>query len=162
MNTAIANAAEVSQRVLSLIDSVHGPEQVEPSHIERVTGFKVAVSATNPQQYGFSGELTADWGYSLVSLTELDGSRPHRLMFSFEDGSADGNADMAPICDMDFADYDKALTGAGFASEAARGHHGEIEYWQYHRGDVSVLVHTRGESDARADRACVSMIVINA
>lgn len=164
MNTTFppSTAEDIGRRVLSLIDSIHGPDQVDIAHIERVTGIKVDVNDANPQQYGFSGRLTADWAYNLVSLTELDGSRPHRLMFSFDDQSANANADMAPIGALDFKDYDQALTGAGYAGTPTRGRYGQIEFWEYNRDDVSLQVHVRGENDAKADHACVSMIVINA
>jgi hypothetical protein len=159
---AVANAADISRRMLTLIDSIHGPEQIDATHIERVTGIKVEVDDEDPNRYGFSGDLGGVWDYSLVSLTEIDGSRPHRLMFSFDDASPDRNGDMGDVCDIDLAGYDSALTGAGFVAEPIRGHHGEVEYWEYRRGEVSLQVHARGESDELAEHACVSMIVINA
>jgi hypothetical protein len=155
-------AEEIAQRMLKLIDSIHGPQQIDAGHIEQVTGFKVASNPNNPHQYGFSGKLSEDWAYSLVSLTETSGGKPSRLMFSFEDRSEDENADMAPVCALDFQGYSKALTDAGFQPIPARGHHNEIEYWDFNRDQVRVQVYTRGESDAKADHACVSMLIINA
>ncbi len=165
MNTpspAPATAAEIGRRVLQLIDSIHGPEQVDAAHIERVTGMKVEFNDANPQQYGFGGQLSPDWAYNLVSLTELDGSRPHRLVFSLDDLSAGANADMAPIAPLGFADCEQALASAGYTGAPNRGRYGQVEFWEYQRGDVSLQVHVRGESDAKAEHACVSMIVINA
>ena len=159
---APANAAEIGRRVLQLIDTIHGPEQVDAAHIERVTGIKVEFNDDNPQQYGFGGQLSPDWTYNLVSLTELDGSKPHRLMFSLDDQSADANADMAPIEPLGFEDCNQALASAGYDRTPYHGRHGQIEFWEYQRGDVSLQVHVRGESDAKAAHACVSMIVINA
>lgn len=161
-DTLASSAEDISRRILTLIDGIHGPEQIAPAHIEQVTGIKVEFNARDSNQYGFSGELSDDWAYSLVSLTEIDGSRPHRLMFSFEDESADGNGDMANVCGLDYAGYARALADAGFVAAPVRGHHGEVEYWEYERGRVSLQVHVRGESEQRADHACVSMIVINA
>lgn len=159
---APANAAEIGRRVLQLIDTIHGPEQVDAAHIERVTGIKVEFNDDNPQQYGFGGQLSPDWTYNLVSLTEVDGSKPHRLLFSLDDQSADTNADMAPIAPLDFDACDQALSSAGYAGTPALGRRGQVEFWEYQRGDVSLQVHVRGESDAKAEHACVSMIVINA
>jgi hypothetical protein len=161
-NAAPANAAEIGRRVLQLIDTIHGPEQVAAAHIERVTGIPVEFNDANPQQYGFGGQLSTDWAYNLVSLTELDGSKPHRLMFSLDDRSADANADMAPIDPLAFDACNQALASAGYTGTPNLGRYGQVEYWAYQRGDVSLQVHVRGESDAKAERACVSMIVINA
>jgi hypothetical protein len=164
MNTlsASVSAEDIGRRVLALIDSIRGPEQIDAAHIQRVTGQTVEFNDADPNQYGFGGNLDGDWTYNLVSLTELDDSRPHRLMFSFDDGSDDGNADMGPICTMDYAAYDRALTAAGFTAAPMRGRHGQIEYWEYQRGPVSLQVYVRGENDAKADHTCVSMIIVNA
>ena len=74
----------------------------------------------------------------------------------------DVDADMAPIGPLDFTACDQALASAGYTGAPNLGRYGQVEYWAYQRGDVSLQVHVRGESDAKAERACVSMIVINA
>jgi hypothetical protein len=161
-DTIALNAEEISRRILTLIDSIHGPEQIDAAHIERVTSIKVEFNDSDPNEYGFSGELGDDWSYNLISLTELDDSRPHRLMFSFDDASPNRDSAMCRVCSVDFAGYDRALTTAGFTATPVRGHHGQLEYWEYERDQVSLQVHVRGESEQRADHTCVSMIVINA
>jgi hypothetical protein len=160
--TSPIKAEDISQRILSLIDSIRGPEQVDPAHIERITGIEVKFNTSNPNLYGFGGQLNDEWGYSLVSLTETSGAKPHRLMFSFDDRSESKNADMASICVLDFDAYTKALTDAGFRSSAQRGHHGEIEFWEFDRDQVRVQIRTRGESNANRKHACVSTLVIRA
>lgn len=82
-------------------------------------------------------------------------------MFSFDDESR-ANADMTPICALDFDDYAAALEAAGFRSKANRGPHDRVLYWDFSREDVSVQIYVRGESDAKADHACVSKLIINA
>lgn len=156
-----ATAEDIGHRVLTLVDHVRSAEDISPARIEQLTGVKVEFNPDNSNEYGFSGQLTDAWAYNLVSLPESDGSKPSRLMFSFDDESR-SNADMAPICALDFDDYAATLRAAGFEATPAYGKHNRIQYWDFARDDVSVQIHVRGENDARAEHACVSKLIINA
>lgn len=157
-----SNAAkDISQRVLALVENVRSPADIAPARIEELTGIKVEFNPDDANEYGFSGQLTDAWAYNLVSLPEGTGAKPSRIMFSFDDESRD-NADMAPISALDFDDYAATLRAAGYASNAARGKHEQILYWDFSRDDVSVQIYVRGENDARAEHACVSKLIINA
>jgi hypothetical protein len=155
------NAEDIGQRVLKLVENVRGPDDIAPGRIEQLTGIKVEFNPDDANEYGFSGQLTDAWAYNLVSLPEGTGKTPSRIMFSFDDESR-SNADMAPICALDFDDYAAALKTAGFASNPTRGKHERIEYWDFARDDVSVQVYVRGENDAKAEHVCVSKLIINA
>jgi len=161
MIATATTAAEIGERVLKLIDSIHGVDDIAPTHIEKITGMKVDFNPDDRNEYGFGGKLTDVWSYNLLTLTESGGGQPNRLMFSFDDQSH-ADADMAPICALDFDDYSKALTAAGFASSPAPGEHGSVLYWDFARGGVSVNVYVRAESAAKPKHSCVSSIVINA
>lgn len=154
-------AEDIGRRVLKLIDSIHSRNDLSPDHIEQVTGMVVSSNPSDANEYGFGGKLSDEWDYNLVSLTEADGSKPSRLMFSF-DGQTNEYADMAPICTMDFDDYAKALAASGFHSTPAYGKHQNILYWDFARDNVSVQVYVRGESDAKVTHTCVSKMIINA
>ena len=155
------NAEDIGKRVLRLIESIRNREDIAPANIEQITGMKVEFNPDNRNEYGFGGNLTAAWAYNLVSLTEATGASPSRLMFSFDDQTR-SHADMAPICDLDFDDYAKALTAAGYRSNVVRGEHERVSHWDFSRDAVSVQVFVRGENDAKADHACVSKLIINA
>jgi hypothetical protein len=154
-------AEEIGQRVLKLVENIHGPGDIAPARIEQLTGIPVEFNPDDANEYGFGGQLTDAWAYNLVSLTEATGATPTRLMFSFDDRTR-SNADMAPISDLDFDDYAKALTAAGFRSNVIRGEHERVSYWDFSRDAVSVQVFVRGENDAKADHSCVSKLIINA
>jgi hypothetical protein len=158
-NTA-THAEDIGRRVLRLAENVRGPDDIAPARIEQLTGIPVQFNPDDANEYGFSGQLTDDWAYNLVSLPEGD-RKPSRIMFSFDDESR-ANADMAPISALDFDDYAAALEAAGFRSKATRGPHDRVLYWDFSREDVSVQIYVRGENDAKADHACVSKLIINA
>lgn len=155
------NAEDIGQRVLKLVENIHGRDDIAPARIEQLTGIKVEFNPDDANEYGFSGQLTEQWAYNLVSLPEGDDEKPSRVMFSFDDESR-SNADMAPICALDFDAYAAALQRAGFVSNAARGKHDRLLYWDFSRDEVSVQIYVRGENDAKATHACVSKLIINA
>lgn len=155
------NAADIGRRVLALVENIRSRDDIAPERIEQLTGIKVEFNPDDRNEYGFSGQLTDDWAYNLVSLPEGNGEKPSRIMFSFDDESR-SNADMAPICALDFEDYATKLKAAGYASNPAHGKHERILYWDFARDDVSVQVYVRGENDANAAHACVSKLIINA
>lgn len=160
--TSSITAEDIGQRVLKLIDSIRSADDIAPTQIEKVTGIKVDFNPADQNQYGFGGKLSDTWSYNLVSLTEADGSKPTRLMFSFDEQNHDDDADMSAICGLDFDAYAKALKQAGFKSEPAPGERNSTRYWDFSRGEVSVHVYVRGESDAKAGHTCVTSLIINA
>jgi len=161
MTTASMTAEDIGGRVLKLIGSVRSADDLAPAHVEQMTGIKVEFNPDDRNEYGFGGKLTDVWSYNLVSLTEADGSKPNRLMFSFDD-QTHANADMAPVCQVDFDAYAKALAAEGFKSAPAHGEHERVLYWDFSRGGVSVQVYVQGESANAASHACVSKVIINA
>lgn len=157
--TLSISAEDVSRRMLRLFASVRGPDDITPARIRELTGIEVRYGKDDPKQYGFGEAVDDTWIYNLVSLPGADGT-PDRLMFSFDD-QTHRHADMTPVCALGFDDYARALTDAGFVSRQSLGRLGQVEYWEFRRGDVTVQVYVRGESEARADRLCVSMMIVN-
>ncbi len=154
------SAEDIGRRVLRLVENVRGPDDIAPTRIEQLTGIPVERNPDDANEYGFSGQLTEAWAYNLVSLPEA-GRRPSRVMFSFDDESR-ANADMTPICELDFDAYAEALAAAGYRAAPAYGKHGGIDHWTFTRDGVAVQIHVRGENDDRAEHACVSKLIIHA
>lgn len=154
-------ADEIGRRVLKLIDSLRSMQDLAPEHIEHETGIKVEFNADDPNVYGFGGQLTDDWTYNLISTPEKIGAKPSSLRFSFDDQTDDGEADPAPICGLDFQDYSRTLTSAGFDSKPMHGYRG-IDAWYFSRGDIGVLAYTHGNADPEQGKACVSKLIISA
>ncbi len=158
-STLPTTAEDIGRRVLTLVTQIRSREDIAPARIEEITGIKVNFSNSDAKQYGFGAALNNEWVYNLISLSGPNGD-PDRLMFSFDDQTHD-NADMAPVCALDFDDYAKPLIDAGFSSKPSLGRHEQVEYWDFKRDDVSVQIYTRRESEAKADHACVSMLIVN-
>ena len=152
---------DIAQRVIRLVENVRSRDDLSPARIQQLTGIPVETAAGDATTYGFGGQLTDVWAYNLVSLPDGADQPPSRVLFSFDDESR-SNADMTPICDPDFDAFAAALRAAGYVATPAYGPHERVLHWDFARDGVSVQVQVRGETDARADHACVSRLIINA
>lgn len=154
------SAQEIGKRVLTLIQNIHGAGDIAPDNIEKQTGMRVRVNPDDPNDYGVTGKLTDVWYYGLRTMSADPGQKPNRLLFQFNDQSNTG-ADMTPVC-VDFDEYHKVLTEAGFKSTRLRNRTDTQDYWDFARGDVEVTVYVRGKRTPDDPQTCVSMLIINA
>lgn len=150
---------EVSERLLRLLDGLHGDGDLTPTAIERATGLAVAVAPEDPLRYGFHGRIDADWTFGLRALTRDGGGAIRGAHFYFN-RAADNDGDMDAVCDPDFETYRTRLTAMGYDAAPVRGEHGRLLHWQFERGAIRLLAQVRGQSAARADRDCLSMLTI--
>ena len=157
MTTAASSltAEEIGHRVLKLIDTIHSVDDISPAHIEKVMGVKVEFNAKDPNDYGFGGKLTNEWSYGFGSLTDPNGAKPTRLGLSFDD-QTHNNADVTPICKLDYNAYSKFLTDSGFEKSTNYAEHGRILSFSFTRSPVSVEISISGDDK----RTCVSMLTI--
>jgi hypothetical protein len=153
-------AEDIGRRVLKLIDSLRSAKDLAPEHIEQATGMRVEFNGDDPNIYGFGGKLTEEWSYSLVSTPDKLGEKPTSLRFSFDDTSRK-QADPAPICELKFDDYSRALTESGFTAKPMQGYQG-IEGWYFVRDHIGVMAYTHGKVDPAAGPACISSLAISA
>lgn len=156
-------AEDIGRRVLKLIDSLHSAQDIAPEHIERITGIHVEINEDDPSIYGFGGKLTEDWSYSLVSSPDRLGEKPTSLRFSFDDTDREraGPVDSAPICDIRFDDYTKALVSAGFTAKPMPTFPGS-DSWYFSRGDIGVTAYALGKTGVESAPVCLSKLIISA
>ena len=160
-NARHANAArDIADRLLALIDSIHGRSDLAQAHVERVTGLTLNVEADTVYLYGARGALADGWSYRL-GATAGDDDGADSLLFTFNHADGDG-ADMTAICDPDFEAYRAALEARGFDARTVPGDRGSTRFWEFARDGVTVRIRTIGESRARPEHACVSNISIRA
>lgn len=155
-----SGARDIGDRLLALIDSIRGPDDLARTHVERATGLTLSVEADTVYLYGVRGTVADGWSYRLgATAGEDDGVES--LLFTFHHADGDG-ADMTAICDPDFDAYRTALQDKGFDVKAVPGDRGSTRFWEFARDGVTVRIRTIGESRARPEHACVSSISIRA
>jgi hypothetical protein len=155
-----SGARDIGDRLLALIDSIRGPDDLERTHVERATGLTLSVEADTVYLYGVRGAVADGWSYRLGATAGADDG-VDSLLFTFHHADGDG-ADMAAICDPDFDAYRTALQEKGFDVKPVPGDRGSTRFWEFARDGVTVRIRTIGESRVRPAHACVSSISIRA
>ncbi|MFZ6732907.1 hypothetical protein ACO0LG_13365 [Undibacterium sp. Ji42W] len=153
-------AEEISKRMLDLMGKIKTAEDISAKNLEIATGLKVYVNADNPDKYAVGAKITDTWFFNIKVISGSKGGKSSRLIFSFDD-QTHSDADMTPICKVDFDAYLKRLTELGFQSEPYYGEHNRLIYWNFSRGKVELQISLCGESNEKATHKCVSMIVID-
>lgn len=154
--TPTVSAEDIGQRVLKLIGSLRSAGDLSPERIEQETGLRVERSPDDRNVYGFSGDITDQWSYSLVTTPDRLDAPPRSLRFSFE-ADAHGDVDPAPICRPSFADYTRALAELGFEGVPMRAYPGS-DAWHFNRGDINVMAYPRGGDHGE----CLSKLIVSA
>ncbi|WP_147455539.1 hypothetical protein [Solilutibacter pythonis] len=158
--SALQDAKALGKRVLALIESARGIDDLAPENVEKRTGLRMRLSPGNANEYGVTGKLSDVWYYGLRSMSSVPGQKPNRLLFEFNDQTHAG-ADMTPVC-VSFDEYHQALVAAGFSATRLRNRVDTRDYWEFTRGDVGVTVYPRGKRAPGDAQTCVSMLIINA
>lgn len=108
------------------------------------------------EKFGYSGDITAQWGYALVLR---NAGNPHaRLDLEFLDGSPRRDTPAMDICSLDFEHVASELDAAGFKREQVYGEHGRVMYDRFYRPGISVEVDSTGRSatpSSNGHRFCV-------
>jgi hypothetical protein len=151
---------EISLRILKLIDSVRGQQDLSPENVERVTGIKVHIDADDPDSYGFHGQAGVGWTYGLWSVPE-PGPKPARQRLRFKFFPGQDQKDYSPICSPNYHDYANALVARGFQHEKVRAFVDEPwELLQFHRGQVTVEFTNQWGRDKARSIECVDHLFI--
>lgn len=149
-------AQSLSDRVLALIQTVRGIDDLSPDRLREITGLPIAVHSAN--EYGANGPVSGVWYYGLRAMSPDASDKPNRVLFQFSDQS-DSDADMSPVC-VPFETFAQALTSAGFSSKTLRNRRNTQDYWEFARDNVGATVYVRGKLDPADTQACVSMVII--
>lgn len=163
-DTPSLTAKEISQRVIKLIKSIKTIKDLSPENIERVMKIKVNFRQENRNRYGFAGSVAdSSWLYSLQAYPYPLGKNEETDTLSFSFWNKTENAEMKPVCAVDFDFYSKELKKAGFSAEQYYGEHGRLLWWNFSRaGNVSAQISFNGESPENAGHKCVTMVILNA
>lgn len=145
---------EIAQRMIRLITSLHGIEDISPQAIERQTGIPVKRDPKNPHEYGFQGPIEGPWEYELVAIPDKPGTQTRRLRFMFVDYSNSDSTPLGPVCNPSFQEYRDALVAAGYRVERIRRGLRD-DWWFFQRGKATAIFVLFRKADPDKERACV-------
>ena len=158
---------EMGRRFLKLIDSIHSDNDLTPERIQEV--MRIPMYTTGYHGYGFGIHLPESGWYYNLSYSD-DPQMPDSMSVDYSFYNKVENADMEPVCGMDFDAYDAALKAMGFKErpDLARydtGENGQIVRWRprvtYTRNDVTVWIDLCGQAnspEAKLNHTCVKII----
>ncbi len=156
--TAGLSAQQLNDKILGLILSMDGPQDLTAQNIAQRTGLKVEPHPEDPSGFYSTGSLPAGWFYSLVSVEPVPGTPHHALLLNMGH-PAEGYTDRTPVC-VGLEHYRSALTSAGF-KESQRPPRLGTEYRFFRSGKVNVRVELRGRTKRHDEDLCVSRVFIS-
>ncbi len=93
------SALQLRRRILDLIDSIQGPEDMSRAHLEKMMGVRLVPSQESTNYWRHQGMTDAGWGYGFGIQEERGEDLPHfNIGFFSNDGQ--GNA-FASVCSYD-------------------------------------------------------------
>lgn len=155
--TATLTAKDIGLRVIKWVQSLQSPADLLPEKLEQATGLKVEFNREDKQRYGVGGQVNDNWHFGLTAIPDKAGSPPRRATFKFDDRSADGKADLAPVCSLSFNDYRDALVGAGYTMQRVRTGRNN-DFWRFTRGSADVSLWPLRYADPEKGPACVGTL----
>lgn len=158
-SAAVMSSEAIGAKLLRLIDSIRGRQDLAPTRIEEVMGLTLSPESGTVYLHGTRGQITQDWSFRLGTLASgADGA--DSLLFSINNADGDG-ADRTAVCQPDFDAYKSALQASGFSPAPVPGERGSTRFWEFTRDQVTVRIQTIGESAAKPEHACVSTISVS-
>lgn len=145
---------EIAQRMIRLITSLHGIEDISPQAIERQTGIPVKRDPKDPHEYGFQGPIEGPWEYELVAIPDKPGTQARRLRFMFVDYSNSDSTPLGPVCSPSYHEYRDALVAEGFSVKRIWTGRPN-DWWRFTRGKVYVTFYMFRGKDPDKEPACV-------
>lgn len=140
-------------RVAALIERTATPDQLTAEHVGAELGVQLTADPNEPGHFGATTPVTASWAF------DIEGSREHGLVLGYRPNH-DGVA-ATEICDPDALAFTDRLVKLGFTRAEWIGEHGRRMGYLLAREGWSVRIGTIGETDARAEHACVRLIEIH-
>ena len=156
---AALSAQDLTQRLLALIEDIHGKQDISRQLIQKHLGQQGWIDPHDSEHYGIVGKLTETWYYSLSYQTALPDDKSKSLFFEFVDHTH-SNADMSPIC-VALENYMQPLVAAGFTPDMDYTRFGE-KYWTFTRNNVGAIVYLRGKRNPHDTQACIESVIISA
>jgi hypothetical protein len=143
-------AAELAQRVVRLILSIHSKQDITPERFETEIGVAMEFNADDPYEFGIERALSDGGKYSLGSVSGSDGQPARQFEVEFKPATE------ATMCMQPIGPYRRALVEGGFSvTWISPPRLGSSARWHFERGDVVVTAFVG--KDARSDDtdACV-------
>lgn len=153
---------EMGRRFLKLIDGLKTVDALTPEYVAAETGLPLKYAPAG-KVYSFTlHEPKSGWYYGLdYYQSPAAGWKTASVRFY---NPANPDADMSPVCGLDFDGYAAAPKGMGFAMTPTYDSHGNVVEYRFYRGELDVLVGYREQArstQAEQTHFCVESILVH-
>lgn len=154
---------EMGRRFLKLVDGLKTIDDLTLERIIEQTKLPMKYAPLGKVHSFTIHEPKSGWYYGVDFYQDPgSGRKTARLVFG---NPADKEADMGPVCGMNFAAYASALQGMGFTMADIRDELGRVEEYRFYRPKISVMVAHRYQARSPEEKLtlfCVESISIHA
>lgn len=152
------SAQQLHEKVLGLILSMRGPQDLSAQNIGERTGLQMKPYPEDPLKFYSVGTLPEDWYFSLVTQKPMPGT-PHNALLLSTGHKGDGYSDRTPVC-IGLEHYRSVLSATGF-KESQRAPRLGTEYRFFRSEKVSVRVELQGRTKLYDEDLCVTRVFIS-
>lgn len=153
---------EMGRRFLKLVDGLKTIDDLTLERIIEQTKLPMKYVPLGKVQSFTIHEPKSGWYYGVDFYQDPgSGRKTARLVFG---NPADKEADMGPVCGMNFAAYASALQGMGFTMVDTRDELGRVEDYRFYRPKISVMVAHRYQARSPEEKLtlfCVESISVH-
>jgi hypothetical protein len=157
---APANAEQIAERMLKLLEHLRTPEDLSPAQIQRYMGISMQPSPSDPSQFEATGRIGDGWRYSLETVQSSYRVAPYALRLRFDDGR-DNGSDMSLICRFDYEQYKSSLERIGFEPRVIMGSARQVNFNHESGSGLQVVVYVRRENAVDHEKRCVDIVLID-
>lgn len=150
------SAEEIGKRFLRLIEGLESRSDLSLERIREVTGVTLTMEPGTLGAGYWSHDLGGGWRYALTYYAKSP-SLLEGVGLSFEHRE-NNFSDMTPVCDLDFEYYHNALKAMGYRGVPIHGEIGQLEFWRYYKGDITLSILPQNVVTGEAGRLCVKSI----
>ncbi|WP_408951113.1 hypothetical protein [Lysobacter sp. Hz 25] len=153
---------EMGRRFLKLVDGLKTVDALTPEYVAAETGLPLKYAPAG-KVYSFTlHEPKSGWYYGLdYYQSPAAGWKTASVQFS---NPTNPDADMAPVCGLDFDGYTAALKGMGFAMTPTYDMRGNVVEYRFYRGELDVSMGYREQArstQVKQTHFCVESISVH-
>jgi hypothetical protein len=151
-------AEELGKRFLQLLEGLESREHLSRERVETALGVPLRrFDGTPDYLFAYSQPLEDGWYFSVDFISgSASLKRGVRLQFG-KPGERFAQIP-ADVCALDFDYYHNALEQMGFRGVPIHGEIGQLDFWRYYKGDITLSILPQSVVAGEAGRLCVKSI----
>lgn len=154
------DSQQVLNTLLTLIDSIKRPEDINPEHFLKVTGIELVPTKEEPKDLFFRQGVKNSWRYMYYIYHASDiFPAPIRFEFYTNDTVTSKKSSLIDICTPNIDQFRQSLTNRGYALEGF-SRDMRNRFLIYTRNNIAVRIDPGGGKSYTGEGGCVMSVEI--